>query len=64
MRQTVDAPTGAAAPPDRRRPAARPTRMWVLLEALGYAGAFLDPTGVLAAQRFRRAEQEDPRRGR
>jgi hypothetical protein len=36
----------------------------VLLEALGYAGAFLDPTGVLAAQRFRRADQEKQRRGR
>ena len=64
MSQTVDAPTVAPASPDRGQPVARPTRLWVLLEALGYAGAFLDPTGVLAAQRFRRAEQEERRRGR
>jgi hypothetical protein len=60
MTQTVDAP-------DRQRPATRPTRptrLWVLLEALGYAGAFIDPTGLLAAQRFRRAEQEERRHGR
>lgn len=69
--QIVVAPTGAPATPDRearhhhQQPVARPTRLWVLLEALGYAGAFLDPTGVLAAQRFRRAaEQERQRRGR
>jgi hypothetical protein len=49
---------------DRQHPVARPTRLWVVLEALGYAGAFLDPTGVLAAQRFRRADQQQQRRGR
>jgi hypothetical protein len=70
MSQTVDAPTRAPASPDReardhrRQPVARPTRLWVLLEALGYAGAFIDPTGLLAAQRFRRAEQEEQRHGR
>jgi hypothetical protein len=47
---------------DRQEPFARPTRLWVLLEALGYAGAFIDPSGVLAAQRFRRAEQQQERR--
>jgi hypothetical protein len=63
MTQTVDAP-------DRQRPATKPTkptwptRLWMLLEALGYAGAFIDPTGLLAAQRFRRAEQEERRHGR
>jgi hypothetical protein len=71
MSSIVDAaPTGAPASPDRearhhrQQPAARPTRLWVLLEALGYAGAFIDPSGVLAAQRFRRAEQEQRRHGR
>jgi hypothetical protein len=65
MRQLVDsAPTRAPAVRDhgegndRQQPAPRATRIWGLLEALGYAGAFIDPTGVLAARRFRRAEQE------
>jgi hypothetical protein len=49
---------------DHQEPLARPSKLWTLLEALGYAGAFLDPTGVLAAQRFRRAEQEGQRHGR
>jgi hypothetical protein len=49
---------------DRQEPLAKPSKLWVLLEALGYAGAFLDPTGVLVAQRFRRAEQGRQRHGR
>jgi hypothetical protein len=64
MSQIVDAAPDREARQHREQPVARPTRLWVLLEALGYAGAFLDPTGVLAAQRFRRAEQEERRRGR
>jgi len=34
---------------EHQEPFARPSRLWVLLEALGYAGAFIDPTGVLAS---------------
>jgi hypothetical protein len=41
----------AAARADRDPKPAYP-RMWVLLEALAYSSALLDPTGVLAAQRF------------
>jgi len=49
---------------EHQEPFARPSRLWVLLEALGYAGAFIDPTGVLASQRFRRAEEKEQRDGR
>ena len=31
-----------------------PSGIWVLLEALADAAAFIDPTGVLAGQRFTR----------
>jgi hypothetical protein len=41
-----------------------PPRMWALLEALAYAGVFIDPTGVLTTQRLRRAREEAERRGR
>jgi hypothetical protein len=58
MRQSIDERRH-----DRQEPLATPSKLWTLLEALGYAGAFLDPTGVLAAQRFRRAE-EGQRHGR
>jgi hypothetical protein len=39
---------------------ARTTRSWVwaLAEAVTYAGAFIDPTGVLAIQRLRQAQEE------
>jgi hypothetical protein len=43
----------------------KPSRAWALLEALAWSGAFIDPTGVLAVERLRRArEEEDARRGR
>ena len=70
MSQIVDAaPTRAAGVADRlarhhEQPAARHARLWALLEALGDAGALVDPTGVLAAQRFRRAEDEEVGHGR
>jgi hypothetical protein len=61
MRQlTIDPPAQAApAPrphdePDRTTPA--PSRLWSLIEALAYAGALIDPSGALVAQRFRRLE--------
>jgi hypothetical protein len=34
-----------------------------VLEALAYAGAFIDPSGILAVQRLRRAEEEERRHG-
>jgi hypothetical protein len=39
------------------------SRIWVLLGALGYAGALIDPTGVLATQRFTRIREDAQRRG-
>jgi hypothetical protein len=68
MSQLVDsAPTRRPAFRDggerdhRYEPFARPTRLWTPLEALGYAGALVDPTGVLASRRYRRAAEEEQR---
>ena len=43
-----------------------PKRSWIgtLMEALAYAGAAVDPTAALAAQRFARIRDEELRRGR
>ncbi len=43
---------------------ARRTRLWTLIEALAYAGAFIDPSGILAVQRLRQAQEEAERDGR
>jgi hypothetical protein len=65
-RQLADSPTRA--PAIRHRDAAdhpdrdhKPelSRIWVLLAALADAGAFIDPTGVLAAQRFARIPDQE-----
>ena len=45
-----------------RRP--EPSRLWTLIEALAYAGAIVDPSGILAVQRLRWAEEEERRNGR
>jgi hypothetical protein len=44
---------------DDRRP--RPSKLWVLLEALAYAGAAIDPAAALAARRFARVRDEELR---
>ena len=36
----------------------RPSRLWALIEALAYAGAYVDPSGILAIQRLRQAREE------
>jgi hypothetical protein len=36
----------------------RPSRLWALIEALAYAGAIVDPSGILAVQRLRQAQEE------
>ena len=41
--------------------APRPSRIWALAEALAYAGAYVDPSGILAVQRLRWAEEEERR---
>jgi hypothetical protein len=67
----ADSPTRALAIRDRdhadhadrdREP--EPSRIRVLLAALAYAGAFIDPTGVLAARRFARIREEAQHHGR
>ena len=44
----------------------QPSRSWIwtLVEALAYAGASVDPTSALAAQRFARIRDEELRQGR
>jgi hypothetical protein len=46
--------TDAAA--ERRR-----ARLWTVIEALAYAGAYIDPSGILAVQRLRQAQEEERR---
>jgi hypothetical protein len=48
---------------DRVREARR-SRRWTMIEALAYAGAFIDPSGILAVQRLRQAQEEEERNGR
>jgi hypothetical protein len=47
-----------------RRAERRRARLWTLVEALAYAGAYVDPSGILAVQRIRRAQEEEARRAR
>ena len=49
---------------DRNDSSAAPSLAWALLEALAYAGAFIDPSGVLAGQCMRRNWEREPLRGR
>ena len=49
---------------DHDRQAARRTRLWTMIEALAYAGAVIDPSGILAVQRLRQAQEEEERKGR
>jgi hypothetical protein len=62
--------TRAPALPDRddtdqadRKREARRTRLWALIEALAYAGAYIDPSGIMAVQRLRQAQEEEERNG-
>ena len=47
---------------DADRQARRRARLWTVIEALGHAGAFVDPSGILAVQRLRQAREEEERR--
>jgi hypothetical protein len=40
------------------------SRIWTLIEALAYAGAYIDPSGILAVQRLRQAKEEEERNAR
>jgi hypothetical protein len=46
---------------DADRQARRRARLWTVLEALAYAGATIDPSGVLTMQRLRQAQEEEER---
>ena len=66
MSQLLTTPTQAPAFPDQgdtdqaeRRRQARRTRLLALTEALAYAGAYIDPSGILAVQRLRQAQEEE-----
>jgi hypothetical protein len=39
----------------------RRARLWTVIEALAYAGAYIDPSGILAVQRLRQAQKEEQR---
>jgi hypothetical protein len=56
---TTDAPDSAD---HGREP--RPSRLWTLIEALAYAGAYIDPSGILAVERLRQAKEAEERDGR
>jgi hypothetical protein len=36
----------------------RRARLRTMIEALAYAGAYIDPTGILAVERLRQAQEE------
>ena len=42
----------------------RPSRLWAMMEALAYAGVYIDPSGIMAVQRLRQAQEEEERNGR
>jgi hypothetical protein len=49
---------------DADRRSRRRARLWTVIEALAYAGAYIDPSGVLAVQRLRQAQEEEERHAR
>jgi hypothetical protein len=70
MSQLLTTPTQAPPSPhrdDTHHPdpklEARRRRLWTLIEALAYAGAYIDPSGTLALQRLRQAQEEERRNG-
>jgi hypothetical protein len=52
----------ATDPTDSGRQARRRARLWTFIEALAYAEAYIDPSGILAVQRLRQAQEEEERR--
>ena len=55
---------GPATDPTDPAPAPRRSRLWNVVEALAYAGAYIDPSGILAVQRLRQAQEEEERHAR
>jgi hypothetical protein len=60
MRQLTATPPARVdqAPPEHDEPPRERSRIWAVLEAMAYAGAVIDPSGVLATHRFRRIQEE------
>jgi hypothetical protein len=48
---------------DQNGKPARPW-IWTMIEALAYAGAYVDPSGILAVERLRQAKEAEQRNGR
>jgi hypothetical protein len=67
---TANSPAGALSTRDNetdhtdRDRGGKPSRISLLLEALAYAGASIDPASALAAQRFARIRDQERRDGR
>jgi len=40
------------------------SRIWTVIEALAYAGAYIDPSGILAVERLRQAKEAEERNAR
>jgi hypothetical protein len=40
------------------------SRIWTVIEALAYAGAYVDPSGILAVERLRQAKEAEKRNAR
>jgi hypothetical protein len=40
------------------------SRIWTVIEALAYAGAYVDPSGILAVERLRQAKEAEERNAR
>jgi hypothetical protein len=56
---TTDHTDHASRDGDRAR-----SRIWTLIEALAYAGAYIDPSGILAVERLRQAKEAEERNAR
>jgi hypothetical protein len=40
------------------------SKIWIVIEALAYAGAYVDPSGILAVERLRQAKEAEERNAR
>jgi hypothetical protein len=40
------------------------SRIWTVIEALAYADAYVDPSGILAVERLRQAKEAEQRNAR
>jgi hypothetical protein len=52
--KSIPARTRTTGPGEREAAGPAPSKVWALLEAMAYAGAFIDPTGIMVAEAERR----------